>query len=154
MDFLVFFFFLYLGFIYFCSPYLLKYLLKQYVSSLIPTIKMYEDTWAYKDKKLFKLPHLKCVNIKGMNYFKQIPFWDKMIFVFFFFTVITLVNKCPKNEHDVIQASKRLRCRNDTYGNNQYLCLPIKNKTSLAEFCFQGLMGIVEKGTFNWEKKI
>lgn len=60
-------------------------------------------------------------------------------------TVITLVNKCPKNEHDVIQASKRLRCRNDTYGNNQYLCLPIKNKTSLAEFCFQGLMGIVEK---------
>lgn len=45
-----------------------------------------------------------------------------------------------------MQASKRLRCGDDIYGNNQYLCLPNKNKTSLVEICFQGVMGIVEKG--------
>lgn len=42
---------------------------------------------------------------------------------------MALVNACPKNEHDVIQASKRLGCGNDRYGNNQYLCLPNKKKT-------------------------
>lgn len=62
---------------------------------------------------------------------------------------MVLVNLCPKNEHDVIQASNRLGCGNDRYGNNQYLCLPNKDKSSLVEFCFQGVMGIVEKGTFN-----
>lgn len=61
-------------------------------------------------------------------------------------SVMTLVNECPKNEHDVIQASKRLGCGNDIYGNNQYMCVPNKNKTSLVEFCFQGVMGMVEKG--------
>lgn len=61
-----------------------------------------------------------------------------------------LVNVCPKNEHDVIQASKRLGCDNDRYGNNQYLCLPNKKKTSLVELCFQGVMGIVEKGKLNF----
>lgn len=61
-------------------------------------------------------------------------------------TVTVLVNVCPRNKHGVIQASERLGCGNDTYGNNQYLCLPNKNKTSLVEFCFQGGMGIVEKG--------
>lgn len=75
------------------------------------------------------------------------------VFVFFFFTVTVLVNVCPRNKHGVIQASERLGCGNDTYGNNQYLCLPNKNKTSLVEFCFQGGMGIVEKGTFNCEKE-
>lgn len=60
--------------------------------------------------------------------------------------VKALVNRCPKNEHDVIQSSKRLGCGNDAHGNNQYLCLPNKSKTSLVEFCFQGLMGIVMKG--------
>lgn len=78
-------------------------------------------------------------------------FSDKGTFVFlFFFAEIALVNDCPKIEQDVIQASKRLGCGNDIYGNNQYLCLPNKNKTSLVEFCFQGFMGIVEKGTLNW----
>lgn len=59
---------------------------------------------------------------------------------------MALVNVCPKNELDVIQASTRLGCGNDIYGNNRYLCLPNKNKTSLVELCFQGVMGIVEKG--------
>lgn len=67
---------------------------------------------------------------------------------------MAFVNVCPKNEHDVIQASKRLRCENDIYGNNQYLCVPNKEKTSLVEFCFKGVMGIVEKGTLNLEKEI
>lgn len=83
------------------------------------------------------------------------PFSDKDTFVFlFFFAVKALVNRCPKNEHDVIQSSKRLGCGNDAHGNNQYLCLPNKSKTSLVEFCFQGLMGIVMKGTLNFQKKI
>lgn len=60
--------------------------------------------------------------------------------------VIALVDRCPKIEQDVIQASKRLGCGNDIYGNNQYLCLPNRNKTSLVEFCYQGSMGIIEKG--------
>lgn len=60
--------------------------------------------------------------------------------------VMVLVSVCPRSKHDVMQASKRLRCGDDIYGNNQYLCLPNKNKTSLVEFCFQGVMGIVEKG--------
>nr|XP_034333498.1 uncharacterized protein LOC117691479 isoform X1 [Crassostrea gigas] len=60
--------------------------------------------------------------------------------------VMALANFCPKNEHDVAQASKRLGCSNDTFGNHQYMCLPNKNKTSLVEFCFQGTMGMVEKG--------
>lgn len=59
---------------------------------------------------------------------------------------MALVNVCPTNEHDVIQASKTLGCKNDTHGNNQYLCVPNMEKTSLVEFCFEGLMGIVEKG--------
>lgn len=61
---------------------------------------------------------------------------------------MSLVKVCPKNEHDVMQASKTLGCDYDRYGNNQYMCLPNKNKTSLVEFCYQGVMGIVEKGTF------
>lgn len=73
---------------------------------------------------------------------------------FFFFTVITLVSECPKNEYDVIQASKRLGCGYDIYGNNQYMCVPNKSKTSLVEFCFQGVMGMVEKGKLNCKNKI
>lgn len=66
---------------------------------------------------------------------------------------MVLVSVCPRSKHDVMQASKRLRCGDDIYGNNQYLCLPNKNKTSLVEFCFQGVMGMVEKGKLNCEKK-
>lgn len=67
---------------------------------------------------------------------------------------MALANVCPQNEHEVIQASKRLGCGDDKYGNNQYLCLPNKNKTSLVEFCFQGIMGLVEKGALNCKKEI
>ena len=56
------------------------------------------------------------------------------------------VDVCPKNLTKVIEASRMLGCGNDTYGNNQYLCLPNVNKTSLVEFCYDGLMGLQEKG--------
>lgn len=67
---------------------------------------------------------------------------------------MALVNVCPKNQFDVIQASKRLGCGYDIYGNNRYLCIPNENKTSLVEFCFQGIMGIVDKGKLNCRKEI
>lgn len=56
------------------------------------------------------------------------------------------VDVCPKNLTDVIEASKKLGCGNDAYGNNQYLCLPNVNKTSLVEFCYNGTIGFQEKG--------
>lgn len=89
------------------------------------------------------------ITYKRVKCTNQIPFQIK-IHLFFF---SSLVDSCPKNEQGVIQASKRLGCGNDTQGNNQYLCLPNKSKTSLVEFCFQGLMGIVSKGTLNIRKK-
>lgn len=58
------------------------------------------------------------------------------------------VDVCPKNLTKVIESSKKLRCGNDDYGNNQYLCLPNVNKTSLVEFCYNGTMGFQEKGIF------
>lgn len=85
-----------------------------------------------------------------MNYHFEI----KSCFICFFFTVKNFVNVCPRNKHGASQASTKLGCGNDTYGNNQYLCLPNESKTSLVEFCFQGGMGLVEKGTFNCEKEI
>lgn len=54
---------------------------------------------------------------------------------------------CPKNRTEVIDASTKLGCGNDKYGNNQYLCLSNKEKTSLVELCFDGVMGIQKKGT-------
>lgn len=56
------------------------------------------------------------------------------------------VDTCPKNLTEVIKASRRLGCGKDEYGNNQYMCLPNVEKTSLIEFCFQGIMGLQPKG--------
>nr|XP_022292574.1 uncharacterized protein LOC111103528 [Crassostrea virginica] len=56
------------------------------------------------------------------------------------------VEACPKNLTKVIEASKRLGCKNDEYGNNQYLCLPNVDNTSLVEFCYGGIMGFQKKG--------
>lgn len=90
-----------------------------------------------------------------MNYSSQTPFEvKKNICVFIFSPVMTLVNVCPNTEHDSLHASKRLGCGNDRYGNNQYMCIPNREKTSLVEFCFQGVMGIVQKGTLNSKKEI
>nr|XP_022295214.1 uncharacterized protein LOC111105304 isoform X5 [Crassostrea virginica] len=57
------------------------------------------------------------------------------------------VDVCPQNWTKVIEASEKLGCGDDDYGNNQYLCLPHVNKTSLVEFCYEGIMGRQEKAS-------
>ena len=56
------------------------------------------------------------------------------------------VESCPKNLTEIEKSRSRLACGVDTYGNNQYICLPNEEKTFLAEFCYDGVMGIVPKG--------
>ena len=56
------------------------------------------------------------------------------------------VSKCPKNLKEVKDASKRLGCGRDKFNKDQYMCTPNEEKTSLVEFCHEGIMGIKEKG--------
>lgn len=56
------------------------------------------------------------------------------------------VDKCPRNQTEVDEAAARLGCGTDKYGNNQYICLPNTEKTSLVEICYDEIMGIIEKG--------
>ena len=56
------------------------------------------------------------------------------------------VKACPKNQLEIDKATERLKCGVDSYGNNQYMCLPNEQKTSLVEFCYKGIMGIEDKG--------
>ena len=56
------------------------------------------------------------------------------------------VSECPTTLEKVIEGKARLECGRDKYGNNQYMCLPNEEKTSLVEFCYDGIMGIQEKG--------
>nr|XP_022294259.1 uncharacterized protein LOC111104540 isoform X2 [Crassostrea virginica]XP_022294260.1 uncharacterized protein LOC111104540 isoform X2 [Crassostrea virginica]XP_022294263.1 uncharacterized protein LOC111104540 isoform X2 [Crassostrea virginica] len=56
------------------------------------------------------------------------------------------VEGCPNNLTELEARSDRLGCGDDKYGNNQYICLPNVEKTSLVEFCFNGIMGIIAKG--------
>lgn len=53
---------------------------------------------------------------------------------------------CPTEIDEVLSAKEKLGCGNDTYGNSQYICLPNKEKTHLEEVCFDGIMGMNEKG--------
>lgn len=59
---------------------------------------------------------------------------------------IANVTGCPKNQSEVITASSKLGCGQDKYGNNQYMCLPNKRKSFLVELCYDGVMGIQERG--------
>lgn len=56
------------------------------------------------------------------------------------------VDECPSNVTELDARSNRLGCGNDKYGNNQYMCLPNVNKTSLVELCYEGIMGMIAKG--------
>ena len=56
------------------------------------------------------------------------------------------VEKCPNTLAAVNASSKQLNCGNDTYGNNLYMCLPNVEKSSLVEFCYDGIMGIQKEG--------
>lgn len=59
---------------------------------------------------------------------------------------MAFVNYCPTTMSEIENASKRLGCGRDLYGNDQYICVPNEKKTSLVEFCFDGIMGIVQRG--------
>lgn len=63
------------------------------------------------------------------------------------------INICPMNQTEVERASSILGCGSDIYGNNQYMCLPNAEKTSLVQFCVDGLMGMMEKGTWRSANK-
>lgn len=57
-----------------------------------------------------------------------------------------VVDVCPKNRTETYTASKRLNCGNDEHGNNQYMCVSNKEKTSLVEFCYKGVMELGNSG--------
>lgn len=84
--------------------------------------------------------------MNSLEWLKDVIINIELIINILFFTGTARVNYCPKNKNETIQASEKLKCGVDEYGNNQYLCLPHVNKTSLVEFCFDGIMGIQEKG--------
>ena len=56
------------------------------------------------------------------------------------------VSACPKSKTDVKKAGEKNGCGKDKYGNNQYMCLPNEEKTSLVEFCYDRVMGIEYQG--------
>ena len=56
------------------------------------------------------------------------------------------MNVCPTDISQKDEASKRMGCGYDKFNNSQYLCLPNVKKTSLVEFCHNGIMGYQEKG--------
>lgn len=56
------------------------------------------------------------------------------------------VTQCPTNAAEKFLASTRLGCGSDIYGNDQYICAPNEAKTSLVELCYEGIMGIIDKG--------
>lgn len=60
-----------------------------------------------------------------------------------------IVEVCPKTSTEQEIAAKRLECKEDQYGNNQYICLPTKEKTKLVEMCLNETMGFQEKGKCN-----
>lgn len=59
---------------------------------------------------------------------------------------MTSVGVCPKNRTETYTASERLNCGTDKYGTNQYMCVPNKEKTSLVEFCYKGVMELENSG--------
>lgn len=64
------------------------------------------------------------------------------------------VDACPKLS-EIENASRRFGCGHDKYGTSQYMCTPNKEKTSLVEFCYDGVMGIEEKGKWcDFRKRI
>lgn len=83
-------------------------------------------------KFFWTLGNTHAVNIKLINHFH--------------FIGLIFVNDCPTEPTEVVEASQRLKCDEDRYGHNQYMCVPNKEKTSLVEFCYDGIMGIQKEG--------
>ncbi|XP_062579436.1 uncharacterized protein LOC134241391 [Saccostrea cucullata] len=56
------------------------------------------------------------------------------------------VESCPQNTEEVLESSIRLSCGQDRYGNDQYICVPNIDKSGLIELCYNGIMGMIERG--------
>ena len=65
-----------------------------------------------------------------------------------------IVQICPMTEVAANIAKQIFRCGNDAYGNNQYMCLPHKDRSYYVELCFNGNMGIQEKGKYYVKRQI
>ena len=59
------------------------------------------------------------------------------------------VEKCPRSLSEKEEASLRLGCGNDKYGNNQYVCVPNEEKSSLKEYCHNDIMGLFPESKLN-----
>lgn len=58
------------------------------------------------------------------------------------------VEACPTNQFEINSASLRRNCSKDDYKNNQYMCIPNKEKTSLVEFCHEGNLKLIDEGKY------
>lgn len=59
---------------------------------------------------------------------------------------MSFVTDCPKSLSEVKNVSAALGCGKDKYENDQYLCLPNVEKSSLVEICYGEVIGMNEKG--------
>lgn len=50
---------------------------------------------------------------------------------------------------EIFKVLKRFNCGNDLYGNNQYICFFNEEKIFLVEFCFDGIIGLNERGMYD-----
>lgn len=57
-----------------------------------------------------------------------------------------MVLRCPETMEEVNEARLRKGCENDQYGKNGYMCIPNQDRSSLVEFCYRGVMGLIEQG--------
>jgi hypothetical protein len=56
------------------------------------------------------------------------------------------IDSCPGNARAAAEASSRLGCGRDEYGNDQYICVPNDSKTALLEFCHDRIISPVLAG--------
>lgn len=90
------------------------------------------------ESKTFKRVCIRTVNAWLKSLFRQFSFQSN----------INVERMCPNTEEEIEKARKRMKCGNDLYGRNRYMCLPDKKLKSLKEFCFNDVMGLQEKGIY------
>ncbi|XP_062591211.1 uncharacterized protein LOC134252719 [Saccostrea cucullata] len=57
------------------------------------------------------------------------------------------VGSCPVNKTGQNEASSRLKCGVDKFGNSQYVCVPNFKKTAIVEYCYKGIVGLQNPGS-------